>query len=453
MPFGLLSTGFNAKTLEDIRSEISDDIHTNVAASMNTTDKSRIGKLIGVFANQLAQAWEGIRDVFDSFNPDAATGLGLARLAALTGTIKNGASKSQVTLTLTGEAGSAVPTTGARFAVTSTSSEFKTIEGTGEVFGAVTAWSGAEILVAGDRRYSTVSTIRRVYECVVGGTTHASVAPTGETGSVTDGTATLAYVGRGNGVIDLDAEAVISGPISAVARDLTTILTPSHDLFSVINLENAIVGQDVETDEALRVRREDEIAQLGSTPVDAIRAELLQVPNVTTVSVFPNNSDVEDADGVPPHSVEPLVEGGVDQAIWNALLASVAAGIATHGDVVGAATDSVGNSHVMKFSRPDEEEIYVTVTLKKDATYPSNGDDQVKARIVELGNALGSGKNVVSTQIARWVYDVTGVHDVDPPLIGTSPSPVSQTTLTITSRQIPKFALARIVVNSSTAVP
>lgn len=449
MAYGLLSTGFAAKTLEVVRADISDKISNRISASLNLTDKSSIGKLIGIISEALTELWELAEASYGLWDPDSASGDGLRKLSAITGTLALDATRSTVVLTLCGISGSATPLIGTRVAVTSTSLEFETTTESPSTFTAVSAWATATALVAGDRRRTNVGGVDRIYQCVSAGTTHASTPPSDETASVTDGTATLTYLGRGTGAVDFNAQAVATGPIVAVARDITTIRTPVLDWNTVINIDAATPGVSRETDEELRVRREEEINRLGSSPIDAIRSDILDVAGVTSCVVFQNLTDTTDGDGVPPHSVEVLVQGGDDQDIFDALLDAVAAGIRTHGTETGSAVDDSGNSHVVKFSRPVEVNIYVDIVLKYTADYPTNGDALVKDLIVAEGNALDVGRNIVSTHVASWVYGQTGVDEVDPPEIDDAAAPGTTATVVITNRQIARFATGRITVTST----
>jgi uncharacterized phage protein gp47/JayE len=152
--------------------------------------------------------------------------------------------------------------------------------------------------------------------------------------------------------------------------------------------------------------------------------------------------------------VEALIQGGADQDIFDALLASVAGGIGTHGSTSGTATDSEGTDHTMKFSRPTEINIYVDITLTYDADlYPADGDTQIKNAIVTFGDAQAVGKDVVSSSIKAACFNVDGVLDVSLAEIDTSPSPTTETTIVITSRQLAVHDTSRITVASSAATP
>jgi uncharacterized phage protein gp47/JayE len=261
-------------------------------------------------------------------------------------------------------------------------------------------------------------------------------------------------MGEGMAAVDVASASVETGPITAVSGDITAIETPVSGWDSVINLLDAELGRDVETDEDLRVRRELELARAGTSTVDAIRADVLQVEDVTSVRVFNNPTDGV-VDGMSPHSVEVLIRGGDDQDIWDQLLASVAAGIATVGDEVGTAEDSQGTLHTMRFSRPDEIEIYVDVELIIDADlYPLDGDDQVEAAIVAYGDAQESGKNAVSSGLIGAIFGgVAGVLDVTVCDIGTAPNPTLPTTIPIALRELATYDTSRITVVSTPGTP
>lgn len=73
-----------------------------------------------------------------------------------------------------------------------------------------------------------------------------------------------------------------------------------------------------------------------------VRTKLLDVPGVRDAFAVPVGDEIE-----------PIVIGGDDQEIREALFRSVPAGITTRGDVVGEAKDRSGKGHVFRFSRSD----------------------------------------------------------------------------------------------------
>lgn len=442
---GLSSTGFTIETFEEILASIQASLWGIFGTTLDLSAGSLLGQIIAVFAERIATLWELAEAINVSQDPDAASGAALEALAALTGTVRLPATASTATLTLTGTASTVVPT-GSRGSTGVI--EFAT-NGNATLV-ALTAWAASTAYTIGARR----TNVGRSYIVTIAGTSAGSGGPTTTAAAIVDGTVTWRYMGEGAAAVDGASTATITGPLEAISGSINQIATPVSGWQSVINLTDATPGRNVETDALLRVRRELELSASGSSPPDAIRAALLKVKNVTNVIVFYNDTDVTDAEGVPPHSVEALVQGGADQDIWNALLANVAAGIGTHGTSVGTAVDTQGNSHTMRFTRPQEILIYVTITLTKDPVfYPQNGDDLVEAAIVTYGNGLPVGRNVVASGIGAQAFSVSGVLDVTSTFIGTAPSPGSSTTIVITTRQLALYDTSRITVTSSNGSP
>ena len=463
--YGLTSTGFVAKTFEVIRAEIVADVQAAFGASVDVSDGSLLGILIAIVAEREALVWDLAQLVDSQMDPDEATGEQLDALCALTGTFRADASASTVTLTLTGTVGTSVPS-GSKAATSSTSVLFQTTSAA--LIATVTAWAATTAYVVGDRRNNGGN----VYQCITAGTSAGAGGPTTTASDITDGSVHWTYLGSGAGAVDVAARSVSTGPIVGAARDISVINTPVGGWSSVINLLDATLGADEQTDESLRVTREYELARAGVSTPDAIRAAILQVSGVTNCQVFYNNTDATTgtlaaSNLLPPHSVEALVVGGTDQAVLNALFASVAAGIAfaANGNVVsGTVTDASGVAQAVQFSRPTDVNIYVDITYKKDAaTYPSDGDTQVKNAIVAYGQAQVVGKDAVASGIAAAIFPVyvagvlvqgvAGILDVTATLISTTPGPVSSATIVISDHQRAAFDTSRITVHTSSATP
>jgi len=444
MAYGVTATGFSAKTYEVIFEELCDAWRAAFGAS---SLGERAQRLLAIVAERLAEVWELAEDVYAAFDPDGAVDDALDALCALTGTTREPASESTVTLTLTGTSATVVPS-GSTVETASTAIEFTTDEDA--TLAELVAWANTTAYVLDDRRSNGGNS----YICITAGTSAGSGGPTTTADDITDGTVHWRYLGEGTAAVDVAATATATGPLVATSGDLTEIVTPVSGWLGVTNLLDADLGTDLETDEDLRVRRGDELAGGGASTADAIRAAVLDVADVTTCRVFYNDSDVTDADGVPPHAVEVLVQGGADQDIWDALLASVAAGIATHGDEAGTAEDSEGVSHDVYFSRPEARTVYAEIVLTKDPdTYPTDGDAQVKAAIVALEDVLGVGYDVTASRVSAAVFGVTGVLDVTDVDIGTSAAPPDGTTITVSTRQVATFDTSRITVTSSDGTP
>ncbi len=316
--FGLTTTGFVPQPLDSIREEIIAAIQVAWGPSLDLGDRSPLGHFVGIVAERLAALWELAELVNAQQDPDAATGTGLAGLCALTGTFAPDPAPSTVVLTLTGNDATSVPS-GSQAATTAGTATFETTETV--ALANLTAWAITTAYVVGDRR----SNASRSYICITAGTSAGSGGPTTTAADITDGGAHWRYMGEGTAVADAHAACTEDGPTIAVAFDISEIITAVGGWSSVINLLDADLGRDQMTDEQLRLLREAELATPGTGTADAIRAALLALEGVTSVTVFVNDTDSTDSDGMPPHSVEALVRGGEAQDIYDVLLRNVVA--------------------------------------------------------------------------------------------------------------------------------
>jgi hypothetical protein len=408
--YGLTTDGFIVKTLNVIRDELNTRMKDVFGKSLKLDDRSIFGQINGIVSEIAALVWEMAEVINSSQDPDKATGAALDALCTLTGTIRPPASYSTVTLTLTGTPTTTTVPAGSIVTTDSTLVSFQTTEDS--TLDVVDAWVGSDSYVVDDR----VTNGGNVYQCTTAGTADSSGGPTTEDEEITDGSVTWTFVGNGTGASDVVARATETGPLVASARDLITISSQISGWDSVINLLDATPGRDVASDEELRQLREAELASPGNTPIDALRGDLLDVPDVVAVTVFVNNTDATNSDGMPPHSVECMVRGpddpdsDFDQSIWDALLANVAAGIVTYGGVTGTATDSQGTDHTMSFSRPVEDNIYVYLNLTVDEDeYPEDGDDLVAQAVVDWGDVQLTGKDAVPSAVVAQAFAVDGV--------------------------------------------
>lgn len=451
----LTSAGLEVATLADVRDQINSKWQQAFGASMDVSDASPDGQQIGIDAEIFALLNELLEAIVASQDPNKAADAALDALCAITGTKRAGATFSRVTLTLTGTPTTPIPD-GSLASTQSTGQQFTTAGAGTATVAAATAWAGSTAYVAGDRRVNA----SKIYLCTVGGTSAASGGPTGSTRGVniTDGSVTWRFLGLGTGYVDVVARATVTGPIVAVAGDIVNIDTPTGGWATgtggVVNLLDATVGTNVMTNAELRVRRELELARPGTSPKNAIRTALLDVPDVTSCTVFSNVTDVTDGNGIPPHSILAMVKGGADQDIWDALLANVADGIRTFGAVIGTSVDDEGTPQTMAFSRVTEINVYVSVTLVVDPeTFPADGAAQVKAAIATNGNARDDGTDVTWSWVLAQCFTVAGVLSGDMPLIGTAPSPSVSTTIAISLFQRAVFDTGRVSVTTSNGAP
>lgn len=126
MAFGVTSTGFNKKDLDTIKSEIEASLKADISPALNLLATSVFGQLVGVFADKVREIWDVDEAVYNSQYPDTASGSALDNVAAITGAVRLPATKSTVTLDLTGTPGTLIPA-GRQVSVVGTGDKFVTL--------------------------------------------------------------------------------------------------------------------------------------------------------------------------------------------------------------------------------------------------------------------------------------------------------------------------------------
>lgn len=337
----LTAAGLLIKTQEEIISDMIAAIRAEVDPGLDLGTDDPIGQTVRIIGADIREGWEVLEGIVSESDPDASEGVYLDNIAAFSGTIRDPATFSTATVTIDVSAGFSIAA------------------------GALT------IYVDGypDRTFTNDSA----------------------TSAVSDA------------VYDIQVTATQTGPVAAPSGTLTQIVGSVANLNSVTNASDAVLGTNVEEDDDLREKREDELRALGSGNPAAVRAKVIQVDNVLDCSVFENTSAVTNENGLPAHSMEVLVWDGspsqassneIAQAIWDAKPGGIQ--FYGTGSNQGTAVDTDGVQHILQFSRATPYRTYIEITVDVDAAG-------------WIGEA--AAKDLI---IARWNAKVTAESDVYP---------------------------------------
>ena len=213
-----------------------------------------------------------------------------------------------------------------------------------------------------------------------------------------------------SGVATVEATAVNSGKIIALAGSITQIDNPVFGWQSVTNLADAKVGTDEETDAELRARRSKSTKSPGQNMSDALFAQLLNLDNVSDVRIISNGTDTTSSDGIPAHQFLSIVNGGLNSDIAKTIWINTPQGIMSYGDVTEKIIDSQGFEQNIRFSRPIIVDIFFTIVITVDSNYPATGDEDIKDNIVKFGESNNViGKDIILSQFYTPVNLVKGV--------------------------------------------
>ncbi|MBQ0604394.1 baseplate J/gp47 family protein [Klebsiella oxytoca] len=246
------------------------------------------------------------------------------------------------------------------------------------------------------RRAATNSTVDLLLTGTVGTTiTNGSVR---DTNSVVWNLPATVVIGSG-GTVVATATCANSGAVAAVAGSVDGINTPTRGWASVTNPLAATVGVAAETDAELRVRQSQSVALASLTPFDAVDGAIANVEGVTRHKLFENDTEATDSNGLPPHSISAIVEGGDALEIAHTIRSTKGQGVSTYGTTAIMVTDKYGNPYIIRFSRPVDVPVYVSITLKALTGYSSEVGDEIKAAVAAYINSLAIGDSVLLSRV------------------------------------------------------
>lgn len=202
------------------------------------------------------------------------------------------------------------------------------------------------------------------------------------------------------GTTSLPFRAKEIGEVIPTIGEITTQNTIVAGVTSVINsVGYSTLGEEQETDEEFRIRREKSVSNASENNVDTIIGKLLQLDGVTDVYAWVNNTNTTDATGTASHTLWTIVNGGANTEIANVIYANIG-GSDTRGNVEINTSTISGQTIPIRFDRPT----IVPIHVKFNITVTGNKDlinvDGIKSGIVEL-TSYNIGQDISTAQLVE----------------------------------------------------
>lgn len=474
--YGVTEKGFVLKRMDKIMDEVHSDLSAGFGVDTRASQPSMIDVIVTTFCGQIADLWEVAQENYYSKIPSMATGLNLDNAVQYGGIKREADRRSLYRLHCTGDDGTVVREN--TLVATNTMPEIRlfnksdfTIERS--------KFNVVEIIISSletalysiginGQQYSFSG--NGVEDSILSGLKNA-ITNNGYTVTVSENVLKIEdkTIGRTNTLTlsgNLTTKSVTTiadffmqdyGRISVAKGTVNKIVNNVTGLHSVKNqMEAVYFGRLRESDVELRQSYIAKSALRSNTMIDSIVAELLNnVSGVENASGYENSEDTTDERGLPPHSIEIIVQGGENQAIAEAILKRKAGGIKTHGSITVSVSTKYGDVIPIKFNRPEKLYIWLKVKLKGDqVSMPSNYAELAKKSIIDDAEQLSAGKNLQSQLLFDGIYRyVSGVEHIKI-LVATSTSTehipssgeYTEKNISVSHRQIAELSNARIEV-------
>lgn len=212
------------------------------------------------------------------------------------------------------------------------------------------------------------------------------------------------------GQITVTATCQTLGAISAPAGTINQIATPTLGWQTVTNPADAAEGAPVEKDATLRQRQTVSTALPSLTVLDGIIGAVSNIPGVTRLAAYENDTNTTDANGIPPHSISLVVEGGDSTAIAQAIAAKKTPGSGTFGTTAIVVLDVYGRPITIRFYRPSTANVTVSATIRALTGYTSAIGEAIKQAISDYINAVAIGGGLSGS--VEWADAITAANGV-----------------------------------------
>jgi uncharacterized phage protein gp47/JayE len=201
------------------------------------------------------------------------------------------------------------------------------------------------------------------------------------------------------GEIAVTATAVNPGAVRAAAHSLTVILTPTLGWQSVDNENEAVIGQPVESDAELRARQSRSTALPAMTILEGIYAAVAAVQGVERLKLYENDTDVTDILGIPSHSIAVIASGGDVEGITDAIALKKAPGTGTAGTTERTVIDQNGVPNVIRYYELENVPMRVKLYLHPLVGFVSTTGDAAKQAVMDYLNGLDIGEDSYTNRL------------------------------------------------------
>lgn len=425
--YGVTDKGFNIKRLDTIMEEIHTDLTEAFGFDTRLTKPSFLDTLITTFSYQISDLWETAQDNYYAKYPATATGVSLDNAVQYGGIRRAANKRTSYRLHCTGDDGTYVREEA--IVATNTSPEVRLknadeFEITRDAFNRVSikvasAEVGVYSVTINGSQYS-FSSPDGVEEDIITGLAKA-ITDDGYTITAKDNTLTIEdkTISRSNVLILSDnlttsSVTVIAtflteeyGKVTLPYGIVTKMVNNVTGFTAVTNLLEPTYGRKQESDIELRQSYIAKSALRSNTMIESIVGELLNnIENVESASGYENDTDYVDSRGLPPHSIEIIVEGGDNSEIAQAILRRKAGGIQTYGSIEVGVPGVYGDTIPVRFNRPDYLYTWLKVVLHGDKSQlPTNYASLTIQALISDGAEFVAGTNLLTQLLNDGIYD------------------------------------------------
>lgn len=175
--------------------------------------------------------------------------------------------------------------------------------------------------------------------------------------------------------------------LGRVETTIGTITTPVTIVLGVISVNNPTapvnMGENEETDAELKIRRRQSVSIGSSGYLNGLLGYVLALDGVTDAALYENYSNQTDSLGIPPHCIWLIVEGGSAADIAEALYLKKSYGCDMRGNITYTITTASQQQFIAKWDEPTTQPLYMRFTIKLLKAGITSDEDSIKQYIYD----------------------------------------------------------------------
>lgn len=348
MSFGITKNGFIRKKFPDILDEMKIEAKNKFGDEIDLSDFSPLLPMLELMSFSLAKQWEALENVYYANFLLTSSGVNLDRVVSLGLVSRKNALPATTTLEFSGKPNIAIP----KGTLSSTTND---------------------IIIFKTKKDAITSKI---------------------------------------GKIKVEAVCTIAGKTGNVKEnEIVKIKTPIMGIDKVTNIIQATGGREKENDIELINRFKASGIAKGGT-VAGITAAVESLNGVISCKVLENTENIVNKDGIPYRSIEVIVLGGKDEDIAQAILSNKTAGIISYGLSSVRIADSLGNTHIIKFSRPKQIEIDILYTIQINPNFKESIKKEIKQKAYKHVAEYKAGEDLKLWKLIAILPEYKGIEHI-----------------------------------------
>lgn len=211
----------------------------------------------------------------------------------------------------------------------------------------------------------------------------------------------------GSGAASVTATCQVTGPVTALAGQISNIVTPTLGWTSVTNAGAASPGQNTETDSALRARQGVSVENPAQAITTGILGSVLAISGVVSAQLYENDTSapvatingVPNASNYPANSISVVVTGGSATDIAAVIADRKTPGCFTNGTTSVTVVDQYGVAGTIRYTIPTTKTITVNIIIKALTGYTSAIGTIVQNNLLNYINSLSAGQPVIISEL------------------------------------------------------